>query len=302
VPESRAPQRSVRPGTLPLYALIPLALIATLAFVALLFPWDAVARRLAHELGAASGARVALPELSPAWTARGPVLRARDVAIEHPSVERLRIATLEVAPRFGSSWLRGEPRLRVYADSDLGLVDGVLVLGPAPAFDGRVERVAIERLPLRLDAAGTRVAGELSADADVALDPGGTLRGRVDFESPRLRIDASLIPVPLEFTRAAGTLELLESGATRIADVALDGAQLRGTLSGEIGLVHRSQPPPLDLVADLEVVDPDLRALALASRLPIGPDGRAALAIRGTAALPELTARDGAAAAMGSAP
>ncbi len=289
MPATRLAQRTAAPGSIPLYLAIPIALLLTLVFVALLFPWDAVARRLAFEIGAASGARIQFGELAPAWTARGPVLRARDVSIEHPSVQQLRVAELEVAPRFSTSWLRGEPRLRVYADSGLGVVDGVLLLGAAPAFDGKLSRVAIERLPLRLGSAGVRVAGELAAVADVALDPGGTLRGRVEFESPSLRIEAALIPKPLVFSRATGTLSILESGATRIESVTLEGEQVRGTLEGEIGLVHRSQPPPLDLRAELEIVDVELRALAQAAHLPIEPDGRASLEIRGTAALPELT-------------
>jgi type II secretion system protein N len=291
VTQSRLAQSPATSGTIPLWAAALIAAALTIAFVALLFPWDAVARRLAFEIGAASGARIEIGTLAPAWTRRGPVLRANDVRIEHPSVEALRVDPLEIAPRFSTSWLSGRPRLRIYADSPLGRIDGVLVLGAEPSFDGRVERVAIERLPLRIESAGVRVAGELAAVAEVALDPGGTLRGRVDFDSPTLQIDAALIPVPLRFSRATGTLSLLESGATRIESVALDGDQLRAKLEGEIGLVHHSQPPPLALDADVEIVDPELRALAQAARLPIGPDGRAALRIGGTAALPTLTPR-----------
>ena len=189
------------------------------------------------------------------------------------------------------AWLSGRPRLRIFADSALGRIDGVLVLGSEPAFEGRVERVTIERLPLRLAAAGIRVAGELTAIADVSLDPGGTLRGRIDFESPALQIEAALLPIPLRFSRAAGTLSILESGATRIESVSLEGEQLRGSLEGEIGLVHHSQPPPLALDADFEILDPELRALAQAAQLPIGTDGRAALRIGGTAALPTFALR-----------
>lgn len=297
MPDIHVSKRAARTGLLPLYVLLPLAALVTLVFVAILFPWDAVARRLAFEIGAASGARVSLEDLAPTVTARGPVLRARNVVIEHPSVRLLRLSVLEVAPRFSTSWLHGEPRLRIFADSELGVVDGVLLLGSAPAFDGRVQRVAIEKLPLRLDAAGMRVSGELGAEAKVALDPGGTLRGRVDFDSPSLRFEASLIPQPIVFSRATGTLSILESGATRIENLKLEGDQLRGTLSGEIGLVHRSQPPPLDLRADLEIADAELRALAIAAGLPIGPDGRAAVQIRGTAAAPEMTPLDPGAAA-----
>ena len=302
MPDLKASQRTARTGSLPLYVMIPLAVLITLVFVAILFPWDAIGRRLAFEIGAASGASVSLEDLAPRFTARGPVLRARNVVIEHPSVHVLRVSVLEIAPRFSTSWLRGQPRLRIFADSELGVVDGVLVLGPAPAFDGHVERVVIERLPLRLDAAGVKVAGELGADADVALDPGGTLRGRVDFDSPALRIEAALLPVPIAFSRATGTLSILESGATRIENVKLEGDQLRGTLSGEIGLVHRSQPPPLDLQADLEILDAQLRALALGAHFPINPEGRAALQIRGTAAAPEISPREPGAAAARPVP
>lgn len=288
MPETTVARRAAQPGRFPLLVAIPLALLLTAIFVALLFPWEAVARRLAHELGAASGARVSIEVLAPAWTARGPVLRARNVNLEHPSVRSLRVSTLEVAPRLGLSWLRGRPRLRVFADSDLGAIDGVLVLGRSPGFDGRVERVQIERLPLRLAAAGVRVGGELSADADVSLDPGGTLRGQVEFDSPRLHLETAILPKPLDFTRARGKLAILETGATRIDEVALEGEQVRGTLSGEIGLVHRSQPPPIQLHAQVEIVDPDLRALALAAQLPLGPDGKGALEIGGTAAMPAI--------------
>lgn len=286
--EFAASKSSAAGGGVSLWLTIPLAVVLTLVFIALLFPWDAVARRLAYELGAASGARIQLEELAPAWTARGPVVRARNVVVEHPSVRMLRVSALEIAPRFGFGWLSGAPRLRVFADSDLGRVDGVIVLGASPAFDGRAEQVVIERLPLRLEAAGVEVAGELTADADVALDPNGTLRGQVEFESPRLSLAATLLPQPLSFTQATGTLAILETGATRIESVRLDGPQLRGTLSGEIGLVHRSQPPPLDLRADVEIVDPSLRALAQAAGLPLDPTGKGTLAIRGTAALPEI--------------
>ncbi len=289
--EPRLARPAAAPGSIPLWVTIPLAVALTITFIGLLFPWDAVARRLAFEIGAASGARVEIGALAPAWTARGPVLRAREVRIEHPSVEALRVDPLEVAPRFSMAWLSGRPRLRVYADSALGRIDGVLVLGPEPAFDGRVERVAIERQPLRLAAAGVRVVGELAAIADVALDPGGTLRGRVEFESPALQIEAALLPLPLRFSRATGTLSILESGATRIESVSLEGEQLRGTLEGEIGLVHHSQAPPLALDAEVEILDPELRALAQAAQLPIGADGRAALRIGGTAALPTFTSR-----------
>lgn len=287
--ETNRSDGGVRRGFLPRALLIPLAIGLTLVFVMLLFPWDSLARRIAWEISRASGARVEVPELAPALTGRGPVLRARNVTIEHPAVDRLRLFELEIAPRFSSSWLAGEPTLRIFATSGLGNVDGRLRLGARPAFVGRVSEVELARLPLRLEASSVRLRGVLEADADVALDPNGTLQGRVDFESPSLEISSGQLPMAIPFTRATGTIEILENGATRIDDVALEGALVSGELSGEIGLVHHSQPPPIELAARLRIVDPGLRQLAPAAGLSLSPAGEAEVLVEGTLDAPIVT-------------
>ncbi|MFK7897595.1 MAG: type II secretion system protein GspN [Myxococcota bacterium] len=266
-----------------------LALLLILLFIALLFPWDAVARRLEFEIGIASGSGVRISELAPALTPRGPVLRARDVIVEHPAVDRVQITALEVAPRPSRSWLSGNPALRIWADTELGLADGVLELGEAPAYVGSVSGVELSKLPLRLEATGLDLSGELAADANVALDPGGTLSGRVEFNSPSLVIQGGQLPIGIPFTRAEGVLEILESGATRIETVEFEGPIASGQLSGEIELVHHSQSPPVDLKVDLTVADAMLRQLAPTAGIPLGPDGKASFQIRGTLDAPEIT-------------
>jgi len=295
VSESNASAGGSGLAGLPRYVVILVAVGLVLVFIALLFPWDSVARRVAWEIAAASGSRVTIDDLAPAITARGPVLRARSVTIEHPAVDRVRLAELELAPRLSSSWLSGEPKLRVWADSELGVVDGVLQLGPAPGFTGHVERVDLARLPLRLDASGLQLSGELAADADVVLTPDGTLSGRVDFESTSLVVQASALPIAIPFTRAQGVIEILESGATRIESAQLEGPVLEGDFSGEIGLVHRSQSPPVDLQARLRVVDPTLRGLAPSLGLQLSSEGEAEVRVGGTLDAPDITTLGGAA-------
>lgn len=268
--------------------LVPACLLLFVAFVVLLFPWDALGRRIVWEINRVSAARVELDSLSPAISARGPVLRAGDVRVHHPAVDQLRIVSLEIAPRFSTSWLDGAPTIRVWAETSLGTADGVLRLGETPAYIGRVLEVELSRLPLRLDANNLRLGGRLDADTDVALDPGGTLRGRVEFESTSLLLQTAMLPVQIPFTRATGVVEILDSGATRIADVVLDGDVVAGTLSGEIGLVHRSQSPPLDLRVDLQVRDDTLKRLAPGAGLSLAADGSVSLAVSGTVAAPNL--------------
>jgi type II secretion system protein N len=268
---------------------IPLAVVLLSIFVALLFPWDSVARRIAHEIAAASGSQIEIGTLRPTLSARGPVLAAHDLTIQHPAVDRVRITTLEIAPRLSTSWFGAEPTLRFWADSELALIDGVLRLGESPTFVGEVSRVEIEKLPLRLDSSGFAVFGRVAAEADVALDPSGVLTGRVDFESPELLIQSDRLPLAIPFTRAAGVIEMLPNGATRIESIEFEGNVITGRISGEIAMAHRSQSPPIDLEAHLQIVAPDLRRLAPAAGIPISPDGKASLRLRGTLDTPEIS-------------
>ncbi|HEB91344.1 MAG TPA: type II secretion system protein GspN [Deltaproteobacteria bacterium] len=289
--ESNAAARPLSRGILPKRILVPIVVVLVLFFVALGFPWDSLARRVAWEISEASGSRVSIDELLPAWTARGPVLRARDVSIEHPALDHVRLSQLELAPRWSRSWLGGDPTLRIWAESDLGLVDGVLELGPTPGFVGRVREVELARVPLRLEASDVRISGRLDAETDVALDRQGTLHGRVDFSSPSLRIESDRLPMAIPFKRAEGTLEILENGATRIERAAFEGEIIEGELSGEIGLVHHSQPPPVDLDADARLLHPLLRQLAPGAGIPVGADGSVTVHVSGTLDTPAISPR-----------
>jgi len=293
VPESNLSTGSPRGAFLPLSVIVPLAVLLILFFVVLLFPWDSLGRRVAWEISRVSGARVDVPNLAPALTARGPVLRALDVTIEHPAVNRVQLFELEIAPRLSMSWFGGDPTLRLWAQSGLGNIDGVLRLGSEPAFLGNVSEVELSRLPLRLDASGVRFRGVLFADADVALDPNGTLRGQVDFVSPSLNIQSVLLPIEIPFTHAEGRIEILESGATRISSIVLEGDVVEAELSGEIGLVHRSQSPPIELTAHIRVIDTMLRQLAPSAGLQLSGNGEADIRVGGTLDTPRIMSSQG---------
>ena len=274
--------------TIPLSLAIPLFLLLIGIFIAVLFPWDSLAHRVTYELARASGGQITIAEIGPAFTARGMVLRARDVRIAHPAFDRVSVSELEIAPRFSTSWFSGAPALRVWAESELGLVDGVVVLGGDSAFVGNVSKVKLERLPLRLESSGVALSGELDAEADVKLDPTGVLRGRVDFTSSDLVVRSDQLPIALAFSRAEGVIEILEDGATRIDSVVLEGEAVEGDISGEIGLVHHSTSPPIDISAQLRILDPLLRQLAPSAGFSLSPDGETSVRVRGTLDQPEL--------------
>jgi type II secretion system protein N len=261
---------------------IPIAIGLILIFVLLLFPWESLARRVAWEVSAASGGRVEISTLAPALTARGPVLRARNVLIEHPAIDRIRLIELELGPRRILQWLSGVPTLRIWTTSELGILDGVLGLGTTLSFVGTVHQVELARLPLRLDASGVDLSGQLDGVADITLAPDGTLHGRMTFDCVSLVVASNMLPMAIPFTRAEGVIEILESGATRIESLSVEGDVLEGRLSGEIGLVHHSQSPPIDLNVKMRIVDAGLRQLAPGAGIPMSTNGELDLRISGT--------------------
>jgi hypothetical protein len=64
---------------------------------------------------------------------------------------------------------------------------------------------------------------------------------------------------------------------------------VEGELSGEIGLVHRSQSPPLDMTGHLVIHDRTLRQLAPGAGLLLSPDGEADIRVSGTIDAPRIT-------------
>jgi len=278
------------PTNWPTAGIVSVALALILVFVLVGFPWDSLARRLAWQISAAIGGSVSIESLSPALTQRGPVLRARQVVVDHPAIARVRLEELELAPRWSSSWFTGEPTLRIWAKSELGLVDGVFSVGEVSSFIGRVQRVELAKLPLRLDGSGVRLSGRLDADAEISLDRKGSLLGRVAFSSPSLVIHSDQLPMPIAFSHAEGVILILENGATQIESVSFEGELIEGELSGEIGLVHRSESPPIDFQAEFRIVNPILRGLAPGAGIPISADGGISVRISGTLDAPRFEA------------
>lgn len=267
---------------------LPIAIGLILIFVLMLFPWESLARRVAWEVSVASGGQVTISTLAPALTARGPVLRASNVMIEHPAIDRVRLSELEIAPRRILQWLTGAPSLRIWTTSDLGIIDGILGLGATPSFVGKVDQIELARLPLRLEASGVDLSGLLGGEVDIMLDPNGTLRGRMTFDCESVVVASGMMPMAIPFSRAEGVIEILENGATRIESLTVQGDYLEGGLSGEIGLVHHSQSPPIDLNVKMRIIDPALRQLAPSAGIPVSGNGDIDFRVRGTLDVPRF--------------
>ncbi len=144
------------------------AVALTSVFLVAGFPYDRLAPRAAAAIESATGARVAIGRLDVGVTSWAPQLRARDVDVAWPSGKSASFQSFRVRPAWSMAWLRGTPALVIEARSPLGRVNGILIGGTEPSFDGELQQVSLAMLPLQEIAAGTQLDGR--ADATTRRD------------------------------------------------------------------------------------------------------------------------------------
>jgi hypothetical protein len=83
---------------------------------------------------------------------------------------------------------------------------------------------------------------------------------------------------------------MLETGATQIETMRLEGHMLAGELSGEIAMAHHTQSPPIDLTTRIQIVEQQLRSMAPSAGFSLSRSGEARLRVRGTLDAPEIEA------------
>jgi len=262
-------------------------LALTAFFVAVGFPLDRVAPRVAAAFGSATGTRVTIGGLGFSLSWLRPQLVARDVEIFWPGGFELPVARARVGPAFSLSWLRGRPALALSLDGKLGQLAGTAQLGADPGFRGDLRGVALDALPLDALAPGLRLTGSLDAALDLQAKgelPEGTLRlagrdGSISLPS---------LPIGLPFAKLDADLALGGSALLTVKSFQLDGPLVAATGSGSVGRAASVDEAPLALELQLQAREPALRQLLASQGLPLGADGNAHLAIGGTLASPLL--------------
>jgi type II secretion system protein N len=259
--------------------------LLTLFFFAVRFPYDLFRASLVAQLAALSGAEVEIGAISGGLSLGGLALVAEPVSLRWPD-SSLALESAAIRPAWSLSWLRGRPALYADLRAPEGRVDGTFWPGESPAFAGRIEGVALERLPSRVLAAaeGFALTGRLDADVDLAFE-NGALGGslEVDVRDGAFAPPGSPLSVPFERFQAA--LDVDPKGTLEIQSASLEGPMLEGSVAGRIGV---SADPTLDLQLQIRVADPNLRSTVAPLGVSLDGDGRASMRLQGTASNPIL--------------
>jgi type II secretion system protein N len=265
----------------------PLAGLVLVAFFVFLgFPWERVRDFVARAASEASGARVSFAELSPGLSAGGPVLVARGIAIDAGGRSH-RVDEARLRPAWSTGWLLGRPALFADLRAPEGRVAGTFRAGAEPGFDGRVEEVALARLPLESLLPALTLDGVASADVDLRRTAAGPA-GRVELEVRDGSLALPGMPMALPFERLVADVELGGEVLARLSQVSFDGPMLALQGSGTLGAAADPMDAPLDLALELEVREPAARPALQSLGFRLGRDGKGKARLGGTLGAPEV--------------
>jgi type II secretion system protein N len=257
-------------------------------FVFLGFPWARISDAASRAVSQATGTRVRFAELSPGLSAGGPVLVARGVEIDAGGGGGAwKLDEARLRPAWSLAWLRGRPALAADVRAPEGHVDGVFHAGPEPGFDGRIEGVALARLPLDRFLPTLTLDGVATADVDLRRTEAGPA-GSVALEVRDGSLALAGMPMALPFETLEAEIELGGELLAKLSDVSFQGPMLAIEGGGTVGAAADLADAPLDLKLEVEVREPAARPALQSLGFRLDRDGKGSAVVGGTLGAPEV--------------
>ncbi len=263
------------------------AVLLTLFFVLIGFPYDRIRDLVASQASQALQAQVRIGSLGPAFSLLGPGVEAQAVDIDLPDGRRIAVSEARLRPAWSFSWLRGRPALHIDLTATEGRAIGTLTLGAEPGFDGTLEQVDLAKLPLSAALSGLSVDGIASGEIDLRQTPAGP-RGSIDLEAANGSIAVPGMPIALPFERLTAKTQLTDEHLAENLAVDLQGPMLTAQIDGNIGQSPILMNAPLELAVKMVVVDDSLRPMLAGTGIRFAQNGSAEMRLLGTAGLPVL--------------
>ncbi len=246
-----------------------LAVVLTLTFVFLTFPYSDLIPA-ANRLSGANG--VHIDDIQPRLTVGGPGFSVYNVSFGDGPMKFVELDQLQVRPAWATSWLSGEPAFAIEIMSPLGGANGVLTWNQTRHVKGQITIPDLASLPFPPDAS-IALAGSMQAevDLDILSLTGNGPSGEIRFEALAGSASHSNIPMPLEFEKFSGRIELGSEFGLVLEAMEIDGPTFSAEVDGFVDLPEPNRPATMDLDFDLHVKNPALRMLL--SGFGLGFDG-----------------------------
>jgi type II secretion system protein N len=256
------------------------ALLLTLVFMYLRFPYERLAERIEAEVGQRTSWDLRLIDLGPHPTLFGPGVAAGPVTLDTPQRSQ-EFEQVVIRPAWSPSWLALAPALHLSVEGTGIQLEGTLTLGSPPHFEG--ELIDSEPRALLGEDSALELSGRLDADCSLSLGPPAP-GGPCVLSLQDGVVGHPLIPIQIPYDRFDAELEADARGTLTILSAELQSPMLSAQASGTLGMLPGGS---LDVNLDLEPND-DLRALLRAQGMRAGRDGRISLHLGGTTSKPTL--------------
>ncbi|MEE2672201.1 MAG: type II secretion system protein GspN [Myxococcota bacterium] len=263
------------------------ALVLILFFIFLGFPYNQLAVRIGQIVESRMDIQMRIGDLSPHVGLGGPGLAASQVVARMKGRQPVALERLVLRPGWSLSWFRAKPAIHLDITSELGDGSGTLTVGNDWGWDGTLEHVALDLLPLDMLKAFA-LDGTLDATIDLqrtSSDTGSEFVGMVEFDLRDGSFSTQGIPLAIPFESLHGRLDFGGEAYISLSGVALEGPLLDGTIEGSVG---RAAPPAGQAISLDVAFRPRDEGLASLLRgiAGVGEDGRSHLQISGTVAQP----------------
>ena len=275
------------PGSRPVgvFGIALACVLLTLFFLFMGFPYDRLGERLAAELNRGDGTQLSFQELGPYVSLTGPGFEATGARITTADGIRLQLDRARLRPAWSLAWLRLTPAVHLDLEGPPGRVIGVVTLGEARGFEGRLEAIDLAQLPKNLVAPGAALAGTLDAVIDLhAASPGP--QGSISLSAREGSLGApDLLPMAVPFDELSANLRLGDGAFVEVESFETQSPLFSAQASGTIATAPSFANAPLDLQVELQI-DPSFRGALRGAGIRISRDGKATFHIRGTPTKP----------------
>ena len=284
-----APTKSRLPRWLVIASYPVAALVLILFFIFLGFPYNQLAQRLGRIVESNTNIQIRIGDLSPQIGLGGPELAASEVLARIEDKQPIVVERMVLRPAWSLSWFRAQPAIYLDVTSDVGDVSGTLILGSDWGWDGTLEHVHFDLLPLEMIETFD-LHGNLDATIDLhrtTTEAGSGFVGRVEFDLREGTLRTEGLPIALPFESLHGRLDFGGEKYIHLSGVELQGPLLDGTIQGDVGYATGPSGQPISIDVAFRLRNDDLASMrgAVAGQ---GEDGRSHIQITGTLARPVI--------------
>lgn len=267
------------------------AVLLTLFFVYLGFPYDRLTRYALRGVDQNQGVQILVGSASPNIEWLGPGIALEDVVIVPSNNPRIHLDRVALRPAWSFSWFRAIPAVHASIEARFGEIDATAQLANPLRLTGTFFLIDVRELPLPERTPEIPLRGELEIEFDLSGsldDSGGPWEGTLKLTSEGGSVALPDFPVVIPYDEFESLVRLGGDPLLAIEVGRMDGPLVSATLSGSVRGERLDQAGVLDLDLVTQSNDESVHKAMRDLGFDVDGSGQANLRLEGTLAKPLL--------------